>query len=255
MEDATEYSTDPVEIIRATFRSRISVCVLITGRRDTGKTDMGLLIAEVLGFQPEIIPYSKVATNVRIYPESKIKFVYINSLEDLEYWCKNTQGKKLYIFDEIGKSIRRRSPMSSINIEFIDQLQILRKYKLSMILIAPAEKYIDSSTLGSDILDVAINKPYPKNRRVALYQDLVDNERFTFKNIPSTSIRFDTWDIAPFTKQSLDKKSRFKDEDLEFLRVTFNHLNPVPLTAQERTRKRRLTSKFVLSWLEIERDT
>jgi hypothetical protein len=204
-------ATDTVQVLTTTFRERTSVCIFIKGRRGTGKTDLGLLIGETL-LDEGIIKEPNFATNVAVYPSSTIKPAYINALDDLEYWAANVQGKKIYVFDEFGKIMRRRSPMSSINLALMDQLQVLRKYKLSLILIAPQDYYVDNAALGSDVLDAIIDKPNYRNQKVALYTDLLENVSFRLLDIPRTSIKFNTDDQAVF-KLTSGKRTNFKEED------------------------------------------
>jgi len=186
---------------------------MILGRRDTGKTDFSLLIMETL---QKFNVISCSATNIKIY-ESPFSIEHITNLEDLEFWCRNNTGRKLFILDEAGKSLRRRTPMSGLNIKLLDNLQILRKYKLSLIMIAPHEKYVDSATLGSDVLDAIILKPYFKNRKIALYQNVLENEETWITEIPPTQLKFNTWDVAPFKKTADQQKPQFEDQDLNLL--------------------------------------
>jgi len=204
------------EILRL-FR-RLSVCILMLGRRDCGKTDASFLIAEILA-RHNIVKH--FATNVRVY-ESDFPVDRITNLDDLRFWCKNRAGRKLFILDEAGKSLRRRTPMSSLNIKLLDELQILRKYQLSLILIAPHEKYIDTAALGTDVLDaVIIKNPYGlenviKGRKIALYEDLFGERVIEFHDFPPTNVKFDTWDIAPFQEQKAEE-IKFKEENLQVL--------------------------------------
>lgn len=107
--------------------------------------------------------------------------------------------------------------MSKLNIDFLDKFQILRKYKLSLILIAPNEKYVDSAGLGSDVLDCVIIKPDFKNPKIALYEDVLELNSSRFNNIPATQIKFDTWDIAPFRAKRPLSKMSFSDPELQIL--------------------------------------
>lgn len=138
-------------------------------------------------------------------------------MEDLEAWAQVGSSRKLAIIDEIGKSLRRRTPMSKLNIEFLDKFQILRKYKLSIIMIAPDEKYIDSAGLGSDVLDAIVVKPEFNNPKKALYEDLMLRRSEAFSGITRTSIKFDTWDIAPFTLKRKIDKATFNDPELRVI--------------------------------------
>jgi len=197
------------ELIIKLFKRQTSTCIIILGRRESGKTDLSLLIAEILAFNNIMRHF---ATNIRVYA-SPFEVIRITNLEDLELWCKNNSGKKLFIFDEAGKSLRRRTPMSRLNIRLLDNLQILRKYKLNIIFIAPHEKYMDNAALGSDVIDAVFHKY--RNKKVALYRDEMENYTLSISNIPRTSIDFDTWDVAPFTSHGVKEKPLFKDRDLE----------------------------------------
>jgi hypothetical protein len=186
---------------------------LILGRRGTGKTDFSLLIAEIL-HKFNIIDL--FATNIKIY-ESPFPIDYITNLQDLEFWCQNNPGRKQFILDEAGKSLRRRTPMSKLNIELLDNLQVLRKYKLSLDMIVPSAKYIDSASLGSDVLDVVFNKPCFDNQKVGVWIDQQEPYRMTYSEIPATQIKFDSFDVAPFIFKSPSSKPIFSDKDQELI--------------------------------------
>lgn len=235
---------DPVKVILKLFK-RLSVFLFIEGRRGTGKTDLSLLIVQILA-KYEVIKL--FASNIKIY-NSPVHIEPITNLQDLEHWCKNNKGKKLFVFDEMGKSIRRRTPMSALNIQMIDNLQILRKYKLSIIGIAPADVYVDSRTLGSDVIDAKIVKPYFDNQKVALYVDLLTNSKVWLNNIPSTIIDFDTWDIAPFVKDSPIRKPDFKDKELSLLWEWSHGKSPRELEIHN-WKLHRILVKFVKKQLE-----
>lgn len=233
------------QVILRLFK-RLSVCILVLGRRGSGKTDIALYIAEILN---KFGILENFGTNIKIH-SSDFPIDYITNLEDLESWCKNRVGRKLFIIDEAGKTLRRRTPMSALNIALLDNLQILRKYKLSIILITPAFKYIDSATLGSDILDVIIEKPNSQNPKIALYDDVLSlSEELRFTNLPRTSVAFDTWDVAPFQKQSPKKSPMFKDEQIQKLYewsqgISHKELGLHPMEIN------RLARKFVKETLE-----
>lgn len=243
-----EVETTFEDVILHLFK-RPSVCMFISGRRGSGKTDLSLFIMETLASEKQILNF---ATNIKIY-SSPFPIEYITNLEDLTLWCKNTRGKKLFILDEAGKSIRRRRPMSSINILFLDELQILRKYLLSMILIAPHEKYLDSASLGSDILDAVIVKPNFKNPKIALYDDLIEDSQFTIVDLPRTSLQFNTWDVAPFKKDAPTRKPKFKDEMIAGL-WDLTHGKTAKAIGWDSQQVARRWRKFVKEVLEREHD-
>lgn len=201
------------QLIIYLFKRGTSAFIIILGRRETGKTDFSLLIAEILHNAGLI---HNVATNIKIY-NSPFPIKHITNLDDLRLWCRETHGKKLWLFDEFGKAFRRRSPMSSLNIKLIDDFQILRKYKLSTLAITVDEKYCDNVALGSDILDGVFLKTNYKDPKVALYIDNLENIRKRITGIPKTSIDFDTWDVAPFVEHGPTTKPAFKDQELNVL--------------------------------------
>lgn len=232
------------------FKRGTSAFLIILGRRETGKTDFALLIAEILWKEGL---FKNFATNIKIY-SAPFPIEHITNLEDLNFWAENTRGKKLFIFDEYGKAMRRRSPMSSLNLKLIDQLQILRKFKLSTLAITVNEKYVDNAALGSDVLDGVFEKPNYKNQKLALYFDYLENFTQTLTGIPGTSVKFDTWDVAPFKEHGVKAKPKFKDRDLEVLwdwshGMTVKDLNLHPQQIN------RLTRKFIKEVLEREHHT
>ena len=227
------------------FKRGTSAFLIIFGRRETGKTDFALLIAEILWNEGL---FKNFATNIKIY-SSPFPIKPITNLDDLNSWAANTQGKKLFIFDEYGKAMRRRSPMASLNLKLIDQLQILRKYKLSTIAITVNEKYVDNAALGSDVLDGVFEKPQFNNQKLALYVDYLEYYTQTLTGIPKTSIEFDTWDVAPFKEHGTTIKPKFKDEDMSVLwdwshGMTYKDLKVHPMKIN------RLTKKFIKEVLE-----
>lgn len=197
-------------LVKVLFSRQIACYLAIFGRRGTGKTDLSLLIAEILAYNRIIKHFS---TNIKIY-KSKFHIEPVFDLFTLKQWCKDTKGRKLFILDEIGRTVSRRTPMARLNVKVINELQILRKYKLSMIIITVDPKYTDNAVIGHDLLDGVFVKPNYQNPKLALYDDrLQKNLRSKLWAIPKTQIDFDTWDSAPFTLQPPKRKPRFKDED------------------------------------------
>lgn len=71
--------------------------------------------------------------------------------------------------------------------------------------------------LGQDTLDGFFFKPDYKNPKLALYQDYLEDLDQEIYDLPKTSVKFDTWDSAPFTEHSPNSRPQFKDKDLEML--------------------------------------
>lgn len=232
------------EILRI-FRHGDAVAVFILGRRNTGKTNHSLYIAETVAEAGLIVRY---ASNILIY-KAPFEIEHIVDMETLEEWCKAYSGRKLFILDEAGKALRRRTPMAKLNIEIIDKLQILRKYKLSLVMIAPDEKYVDNAGLGSDVLDAVIVKPEFKNPKIALYRDIMEDREAWFRNIPASSIEYDTWDIAPFKLKAEIAKTAFSDPELNLLQRYADGATIQSLGIHKET-FRRLLRKFAKRYTE-----
>jgi len=228
-----------VKMVKQIFFRQTSAFILVLGRRETGKSDFSLLLSEILFHRCKIKHF---ATNMHIYNSGDLDFKKIVSLDALREWCQFVKGRKLFIFDEVGKAIRRRSPMSSLNVKLIDELQVLRKYKLSIIAIAPASKFVDSSILGTDMLDGYFKKPYRfrdmrKNQKMAIYVDLLEGKNTKLFGIPKSNLIFDTYGTAPFTEHSKVKQPAFKNyqnqrlwnwahgEEYDCSRMTINRLS------------------------------
>lgn len=152
------------------------------------------------------------ATNIKV-ESSYFHIEHISNLDDLRTWAYEKKGPKIYVFDEVGKSVRRRSPMTSLNIKVIDEFQVLRKPKLSFLALTIDEKYTDNALLGEDVLDGVWRKPVWNNPRLALYDDFLENLHETFIDIPPTSIAFDTWSTARFTEHGPVVKPKIRDKD------------------------------------------
>ena len=214
----TTQRLEPLSLIDAfileIYRRADSIAAFFMGRRDTGKSDHALYTAEIL-YKYQVM--NLFATNIRVYSTpGNMKIDRITDLYNLERWAEGNAGRKLYILDEFGKAARRRTPMSKLNIKILDKLQILRKYKLSWISIAPAEKYVDSASLGSDVLDYIVLKPKFNDPKIADYYDVMRQISKGFKKLPRTSIHFDTWDIAPFTLEPEKIIDKFPTKAIEY---------------------------------------
>ena len=207
-----------VKFLKKLFTRQTSNFYVIFGRRGTGKTDFALLIDEILNSEGII---KESATNTKVF-SSPFPIKEITNLEDLTYWAQNTRGHKLFIFDEIAKAWNRRRPMSKLSVELIQSFQILRKYKLSVLASTIDQKYVDNVALGDEILDGFFTKPwFPKRNKqkykIAYYQDKLKPRQIRIKNIPRTSVKFDSWDSSPFTEKPLINKRAFKDNDMKLI--------------------------------------
>jgi hypothetical protein len=170
----------------------------VKGNKGKGKTNLALLLSEVCygyGYRKHI------ATNI----QCQSFFVkQITNYPDLEHWLVTTKGKKLYILDESGQHIGRMGFMSSKNRNFMDMLQKIRHYDCGFIGIAPSEKRVDSGFLNTDILDAQIKKITLTSAKVT---DYYNNDCYFLTDLPRTSIKYNSKDLALFNME--------KEEDVK----------------------------------------
>jgi hypothetical protein len=207
-----------------------------------------LLLLEILYKYIDITRVRRYATNIALN-DGPFQVEHINNLEDLTAWAKETRERKIYVLDEVGTAIKKRTPMAGINIGMISNLQVLRHWNLSLVYIAPSEKYVDSSMLGTDILDVIIVKPDFERPKLGVWVDLLRETDERFYDIPATSFKFDTHGSAEFLRTALHVGPRFKDSDLNLL-WDWSHDLLKDMNGQTRTRLVRLRKDFIRKGLE-----
>lgn len=161
--------------------------IFIEGRKDRGKTDISLLLAEICYLKRF---RTKIATN--IWTESYIVERQITNIPDLQEWLESS-GRKLFILDEAGKHIGKLTFMSKKNRAIMEAIQMIRHYDCGFICCAPSRRFIDSGYLDSDIIDLTIRK-YRKDYAVA--RNHITGNSIRIFNVPRTSINFKTKDIA-----------------------------------------------------------
>lgn len=163
--------------------------IYISGAKEKGKTDFGLTLAEYSYLKDF---RKKITTNIQT--ESYMIEKQVTNLPDLKEWLQET-GKKLFILDEAGLSIPKLRFMSTMNIEIMKILQMIRHYDAGFIGIAPSTKNIDSTFMNTDILDAHIIK---LSKTLAKVKDYLQNDTYFLEDIPRTKINFNSKHIAEF---------------------------------------------------------
>jgi len=181
-----------VNLVKRLFKVPASI-VLITGRMDSGKTDFALLLAEVC-LETEIV--KEVGTNIKVKDP---RFTRITSVPALKSWLLHTPGPKLFILDEAGCHIDARRPMAKINKELRHCAFLLRKYRSKMILISQRGEDIESTFRAPDIWLATFKKT---SKTTAICVSDLWEDPVVIEDIPRTSIKYDTYDIAPFSLEA-----------------------------------------------------
>jgi len=179
-----------LKILKVIFKIPAPI-IFITGRMGRGKTDFGLLISELALFFGWV---KHVATNIKVFDE---RFTHITSYAELMSWMKLNMQKKLFTFDEASSNIPRRNPQAPLNKKITDIAIKLRKYRGHLIFIAVSQQLVDS--IFEYIPDLVLGEFYKLNETTAVFKSQIFGDPIIVRNIPPTTVKFDTYDIAPFT--------------------------------------------------------
>ena len=237
---------DFTDLIRHLFCRGSSANLIILGRRETGKTDLMLSIFEICYYLGLI---KNFATNACII-ESPFPIDHITNLDDLRDWSERQKGFSLFGFDEIGKAGRRRTPMSSLNIKLLDDFQILRKHKLSIVSTTIDESLVDRAMLREQILDGVFRKTAFKNPKIASYVDLLEHFEELYTDLSRTQIKFDQWGTAPFSEHSPIIKPKFSEKRLQVIYEWSVHNKTARDLGLQRVQISRMVKQFLRDILE-----
>jgi len=171
--------------------------IFVTGRMGKGKTDFSLLLCE-LTLQNRWIKH--VATNIKVHDE---RLLHITSWSELDSWVKIDKQKKLYIFDEASSNIPRRTPLAKLNRKIKDLAIKLRKYRGHLILVAVSRALVDS--VFESIPDLVLGEFEKISKYTAVLKSQLFDDAIILHNIPGTTLKFDTYDIATFTLTPSDE--------------------------------------------------
>jgi len=190
--------TTPDDFIKRIFSKRLhSVCVAVLGKKQSGKTDFILHMMERL-YALELM--DGFGANMPL--EAPFQIDFIEDFQTLKQHCQmlnpdpEKRGIKRYFYfgSEMGKWLPKDQAWR--NVKFIEELQTIRKYGLSFA--GDAIDRVDSRVLNEVHFDGCFRKYNVKNPTVAYYDNWQTGQRTLLKNIPKTTIGFDTWYSANF---------------------------------------------------------
>lgn len=194
--------TKPNDLFKQIFnRKKQSVWVAVLGKKQSGKTDFCLHIMERLN---KLGLMDAFGSNVSVTAPFEVDF--IEDFQTLKQRCQmlNPDPKKhgikryFYFASEMGKWLPK--DQSWKNVDFIEELQTVRKYGLSWI--GDAISRVDSRALNETHFQGCFKKLSQTNPTIAIYEDWVTGKTIFLKNIPRTNIEFDTWYSANFYMES-----------------------------------------------------
>ena len=190
--------TTPDDFIKKIFSKKSqSVCIVVLGKKQSGKTDFMLHLMERL-YNLNLMD----AFGSNMPMDAPFEVDFIEDFQTLKKRCKmlnptpNTKGIKRYFYfgSEMGKWLPKDQAWRNVN--FIEELQTIRKYGLNFT--GDAINRVDSRVLNEIHFDGCFTKFNPKNPTMAYYEDWSTGERTALKNIPRTGIKFDTFYSANF---------------------------------------------------------
>lgn len=154
-----------------------------------GKTDYFLFISEILTKMGLV---DEVATNIDTFG----KYPYINDLETLKMWLNKDDCIKLYGLDEANKHLSSRRSMSTKSVDIVEIFPEISKARARLIIIAHKISALDSQLRDFGWVKGRMYKVDLKT--VYIISPLLKGQYY-FRNIPPTTIKFNPYQLAPFT--------------------------------------------------------
>lgn len=195
--------------------------VLIGGTWKSGKTDFALYLTEKLLALPSNQGEGTVITEAATNIDTKGHFPLIADLVNLRRWLYRSTKRKLYILDEASEHLSSRRAMTAKNVGFIQLIPEISKAHGRLIVVGHQLMHVDKQLLD----EVWCRGIFIKlGLKKAQLNSLMLPDEYTFGNIPSTTIAFDPYAIAPFNERPTDEEL-FNDADLQKL---YNWANGKP---------------------------
>lgn len=182
-----------------------STFIAIQGRKDTGKTDFGLHIMELLH---ESGRFKHFGTNIQNLENTPTEFDFIDNLPSLKSRCISLGKEYLFLLDELGDTAPKDQPW--LNPDLVRELQKVRKYHLSLIGCSIYD--VDRRVLNPRHFDGYFEKPTRRNKPYAIYHDWVNGGIAEVFDIQRTEIKFNTYNVSVFRLKG--DAQQFEDVDI-----------------------------------------
>ena len=179
---------------------------LVGGYWKTGKTNLGLHIAEKL---LEYGLVSEVATNIQ-----QDQFICIDDLETLKSWLSSNGHLKLYIFDEGNEHLPNTGFMSKKSVGVKSIIPQISKKRARLIVIAQDLDTIDKTFRSKSWWRGTFLKLTRTTVKFTGYWN--KNKPIIINNVKPTAVKYDPYMSADF-KDRASTLTIFKDRDRQIL--------------------------------------
>lgn len=180
---------------------------IITGKNKAGKTTMAFNLMEKA--QTLDLGFTGYGSNVHGV-KSPFEMDFIQDMETLTE-IVGANDKYLFLFDEMGKSLGKRRFMARLNVDFLDKLQVIRKYRLSMIGCAIGDS-VDREILQPYYLNSWIDKGSRYTKPKATYYDIDLEASREFSNLQRCQTSFKQYSVATFSLEARLQYTDFQDD-------------------------------------------
>lgn len=172
------------------FKNRTSSFLLANGPKETGKTDFILWLMK----QSYELGYFKYFGLNQEIENAPFEYDFISDLQSLKERCKLLGKRYFYFLDELGKSAPKDVPWKKLNLELIQDMEIIRKYRLTLAGCSIGD--VDRRIVNPRHLDYFIEKETLTRAKIYNFR-----KRYiaTITDIPKTSIKFYEYRVAYFT--------------------------------------------------------
>jgi hypothetical protein len=197
------------EILRRLFNHE-AVIIVLKGYWKTGKTNVGLKIAEDL---LKLGVVQLIGTNIKVKETDTLKYIEdFETLKKFHYDDPRRPKSKLFILDEAGKIAVKRGAMRSINVEWMKFLPELSKGKMKLLVITQSEHLTDSIFTNTQFTrgTLTTHKSREFGYSVSIVSELLPDYQIFINNFPKTTI-----DYAPYGSAEFFIEARVTDEARE----------------------------------------
>lgn len=183
---------------------------IILGKNKSAKTTTAFNLMEKASLDARI-GFKGFGANVKGIRDCPFECDYITDLETLIEILEATDDKYCFFFDEMGLSMPKRKFMARLNIAFLQELQIQRKRKLSVIGAAIGDS-VDRELLKPYYLNSWIDKGSRYTKDKMTYYDLDVEATRAFVNLQRCQTKFKEYSVAPFYLHRIMKSTDFQTE-------------------------------------------